>query len=461
MRNIKRAYLGVTKRFKKTILILLLISIVVTMIMIGLGIKKTVSQANQSAKDQMRAETVICWDLDSLDSVGREKVPYLTKEVLEQVKKVDGVTDASVKVRSFVRTDLKQIGKPGVSVLFNQLEMPPTNNLYGLDKKEDDDNFLTNKYKLISGILPKESSENNPILISKEYAEKNNLKIGDTIDSLGGEMKGLTKIKLTVCGIFDTGHVKETQAIEFDNTSHPGNNFYTTNELAESLGSSDSDGEPRTYQQMKVSVDKVDNLSNVINKIKKEVSLDWNYFQFQSDYEQYERVTTAINNMSGISNVILWISGIAGVLILSLVMILSFRSRKFEMGVLLSIGEKKTGLVFQMLIEALIIFSCSFILATGISAVSANKIGDALMATQVTNVKNDKIEDENENLKKDGFDKYERRKIKSIEKVGVRVLDKEILLKTGTLGLTIVLIATMLPLSLILRKDPKTIMLEK
>ena len=65
---------------------------------------------------------------------------------------------------------------------------------------------------------------------------------------------------------------------------------------------------------------------------------------------------------------------VAGVVILTLIIMLSIRERKYEIGVLLSLGESRMKVISQFFVE---IFIC-MIFALGIAAASGNVVGNAV-----------------------------------------------------------------------------------
>jgi putative ABC transport system permease protein len=64
-------------------------------------------------------------------------------------------------------------------------------------------------------------------------------------------------------------------------------------------------------------------------------------------------VEGAMSNINFFAELIIWFSVIATVLILSLFLILSIQDRKHEIGIYLSVGEKKVNIIIQILLETL------------------------------------------------------------------------------------------------------------
>lgn len=488
LRHLKRAILSVGKQLRKSVLMLLLITTVLTMIMVGTSIQKAVEQASLIAKDAMRAEVIIKLDLEKLTQIPDKDEPShdkidINNNMLEKIKNIKHVTGTQVSLQSFILTDLEEIKLVNKKTFREELldgsiptiegGMPegynfPTNHIYGFDAKEDNEKFASGIHKLVEGNMPYESDVENPVIMTKKLAEKNHLKIGDTVNVKGG-ISASKDITYTISGFFEVKSTKQSKLMESilaDSPEYlPDNTFYSTSKVVEKTLTLDDPTQPVRYENIKVIVDNVENIRSVIDELKKDSSTNWDYISFESDFDQYDKVTAAINKVASISMLLLWIAGISGVVILSLIMVLSFRDRKFEIGVLLSIGEAKMGIVLQMLTEVFIIFTCAFILAIGVSSASAHKIGDSLVSNEVTSLK--KIAEEEKQAGTEtmtilaGIEHREQMEAETIEKINVEVINTRVLITSFGLGLSIIFISTLLPLSLVLRKDPKAIMLDK
>ena len=81
-----------------------------------------------------------------------------------------------------------------------------------------------------------------------------------------------------------------------------------------------------------------------------------------------------LNNVKSFAKNIVLLVGIAGAVILTLIVMLSIKDRRYEMGVLLSLGESRVKLIGQFFVEILI----CLVFALGIASVSGNQVGNAL-----------------------------------------------------------------------------------
>lgn len=97
-------------------------------------------------------------------------------------------------------------------------------------------------------------------------------------------------------------------------------------------------------------------------------------FVYSSSVDTYKKNVGPIENLDTIAKVIFIIAIVATVVILGLVIVFFISDRKKEMGIYLSVGEKKKHIVYQIVCEIVIIST----LAIGCASVSGLFLGDKL-----------------------------------------------------------------------------------
>ena len=117
-------------------------------------------------------------------------------------------------------------------------------------------------------------------------------------------------------------------------------------------------------------------------KRSKKSNIDFNYYKLDAHDSLYKQMIGPIENISSTSQMIIYIVSIAGAIILGLIIMLSIKGRRKEMGILLSIGEK-WKLMAQFVVEVV----CVAILAFGLSITTGAKvsqyIGDNLLSNEI------------------------------------------------------------------------------
>ena len=90
-----------------------------------------------------------------------------------------------------------------------------------------------------------------------------------------------------------------------------------------------------------------------------------------------------IEQVGSFANIILWAVVIASILIISLIVVLNVKDRRYEIGVLMSLGASKLNIAGQILTELLIVGTIGFILSIGTSGMIASTLGDNLLKSQL------------------------------------------------------------------------------
>lgn len=106
----------------------------------------------------------------------------------------------------------------------------------------------------------------------------------------------------------------------------------------------------------------------------------------------YDAITAPLESVADLSNLILWISIAAAIVILSLMIINTMKDRKYEIGVLLSLGEEKLKIALQYVVELALVASVIFILSLSTSHFVSNYLGDTLLSNEVTQLTEDATE---------------------------------------------------------------------
>ena len=179
---------------------------------------------------------------------------------------------------------------------------------------------------------------------------------------------------------------------------------------------------------------------------------------------------SSIEGVAKFSNTVLVIVVIASIVVISLMVINSLKDRNYEIGVLLSLGEKRKKIIGQFIIELVIIATLAFITSIGSSLLVSQKLADTLLENQTTvtekmntsvfgNRGNGAVMNRNMNKREDmsigkmtGLGTS-----KTIDSIDVSVTLKDIVL-LFVIGYGIILVSMIVPSIKILHSDPKDIL---
>lgn len=154
-----------------------------------------------------------------------------------------------------------------------------------------------------------------------------------------------------------------------------------------------SDG--KTIDSAVYNLDDPKEMDSFVKKANKLIDTDT--FSLETNDQMYQQMLQPLNNVSSFAKNIVILVAAAGVIILTLIIMLSIRERKYEIGVLLSLGESRMKVISQFFVE---IFVC-MVFALGIAAASGNVVGNAvgnqLLSQQTTSQKTDNQADAADN----------------------------------------------------------------
>lgn len=394
--------------------------------------------------------------------------PQLDAKETDQLAKSKYVKDYNYIANTFGISDgLKLVGASegegkgkvgmaaarGGSSSGTEIDMNASFMIEGVRKTALQESFKNGKSKIIDGKpITEQMKDQNVALMEKRLAELNNLKVGDKVKVQSGDKKETLEVE--IIGIYETN--EQAMGQQAPPIMDPANKLYMPHSTMKKL----------EVDQGISSVQVVYFLNDpqYIDAFKKEArkfNIDFNYYKLDAHDSLYKQMIGPIENISSTSQMIIYIVSIAGAIILGLIIMLSIKGRRKEMGILLSIGEKKWKLMAQFVVEVV----CVAILAFGLSITTGAKvsqyIGDNLLSSEIAtaNEETDTTRNSTVMMSGSGSSTLQNQKEDPIDKIDVSVTGEDVG-KMGGIGLAIAIIATLLPALSILRLNPKQILLK-
>ncbi|MFI9583886.1 FtsX-like permease family protein [Streptomyces sp. NPDC052236] len=187
---------------------------------------------------------------------------------------------------------------------------------------------------------------------------------------------------------------------------------------------------------------------------------DLKIFPLTVNDKQYKTLVGPINKTADFASITVWLVALAGTVILALIVASSLRERRKELGILLSLGEKKPKLLGQHLAE---VVACA-VLAIGFAAVSSQflsqAIGNQLLSGEVSSANEAAANEANKPDPSDptgGANKSNEPEGKPIDQMDINLGPADIG-KVGATGLGIATLATLIPGARVLRLHPRDIL---
>lgn len=382
MNFIKRAWQNVIFKKGRSFLLIIVMTVIMIFIMAGLLIRNAAMTTVNTTKQQVGASVTLSANREqafkkmrtstSNDGPSATKtrpkltMPSVKLKDVTAISKLAGLANYNVSVTTSANaSSIKAIttssnsnktgGMMGGGPSGNAESTTSTGDLQitGVLNTATLNAFKDNTSQITKGrALNSSDKTTNNAIIESELAKENNLKVGDTI-----KIKATTTSKasdtLKVVGIYKTSQSSVGMGPQ---QTDPANVIYTSYTLA---------------NQIKGQTGKVDSATftlsdptqkNSFVKAAKKI-INPKQFTITADDSTYQSLKQSMQKMTSFANKIVWLVAIAGTVILALIIILMVRERRYEMGVLLSLGEHRAKIVGQLLVEMLMLLIVSLALA--------------------------------------------------------------------------------------------------
>ncbi|MGX5586544.1 ABC transporter permease [Bacillus thuringiensis] len=448
MNFIKRSFLSLQSRKGKSLILLAIFLVVTNLVFAGFTIQSASSKAIDLARQQLGADINLRIDINKYleeqnsnqNANEARKVPSIEKKEADKLKN-SKYLDHYNYLKSVI-AELKELHN--VEPSGGAQSFGPNNNLNFTLQGVRDFSLLEaaqeKKLKLVEGEgITSKTVGKNVAMIEKKLAEKNNLKVGDKLQ-VGEVMdEELTTKELEIIGIYES----KEEAPSFGGQSfallEPANQIYVPYSVMNSLENAIySLKDPKDIDAFKEEAKKMGLPA---------------YYELDAQDNVYKQMIGPIENIASFSKTIVIMVSIAGATILGLIIMLSIKERRKEMGILLSIGEKKWKLMGQLLVEVLCIAVLAFGLSLATGEKVSQKVGDNLLSSEI---------EKNEDKPEDPIAKFSGNPAADVDPVdNIDVsISTEDLGKVGGIGLGIAMLGTILPALSILRLNPKQILLK-
>lgn len=395
----KRAFLYVTRKRGKTILLFAILLIMATFVLTGLSIWKASKVAQLNLRQSLGGKFDVFVDWSNS--------PYVVKEpVKDEVDEETGKTTSSFLMYSTVQFTPENIaaikGVPSVKYCsarqdnllpFDELSLFPgtisTDVKYqgytktlGVCNTEDDELFTTSTLTLAEG-RHISADDTHVAIISRDLAERNELKIGDylTAHSYSMEDNGFTglEIKVQIIGLFTPNAVEQfgETVTTYDKIQ---NRIFVDLQTSKEF-----DGGEINYgfSALHVTIDDPQNMAQVVAAVKALPGIDWKAYTVEVNNEIYENAAAPLATLNELVVTLLVVIIVVSAIILALILTLWTKTRIHEIGVFLSMGIRKSAIIGQYLIEVLLIAVFAFGLSYFTSNAIAGQIGNHLLEQSV------------------------------------------------------------------------------
>lgn len=439
----KRAYLAVTRRKARTLIMLVILIAIATLIYTGLSVQNATNEASILARQKLGSTLTLSYDskkaMENNMKEAREseedrknimniEQKAVTEDMAKQIagnkhvydynyivnlssfaSSFDAIEDSQSAEMRESENDMKDkvnnfnsaMGQGGINMPSGMEKIDMANivmadiTMVGVSSSAIYEDFDSNGYTITEGEHITKGTVENGVLIETTLAESNSIAVGDTI-KVKATSEGVD-IDLVVVGIFDSGNSVSEGGFSGMSSSLAYNKMYVRYDKAveiKEVAASENDSTDNMpmvrgaasssdgIDSVVFYIDDPNNMDSVI-EYAESTDVDLDTYKLSANDEEYESLIKPIENVASFSKILVLIVIIAGVAIIALILMLWIKERTYETGVLLSLGESKFKIIMQYLAEVLIIavvaFLLSILLGTGIS----QKVGDVLLSQEL------------------------------------------------------------------------------
>lgn len=330
----QRAVRYLIRKKPKTIILFLVLLITESMILctgtILRASEESISALKEKTKSKIVAEIVNEKDLITESDLRKIKS-------LEQVKEVN--REAKIKVYP-----------SGFQVLSNSQSTNPENQQVQLIAYDDlglDGAFADEQVRLIEGILPE---KDNDVLVNQFLVTQNQWEIGDTITFQTNSGMSMQAI---ISGYYLSG-TERNQAKEMNAVYRIENTIYGKPELITQIQDISGYESVSVYLKDPESMEAVgQSITGILGDKAELTKSDTLFQQMKQPLEQAIRIVRLMQ----------YLTIGTGMIVVTLLLCMWMRSRKKEVAVYISLGERKSSIFMQMMLESLLVFVASTLFA--------------------------------------------------------------------------------------------------
>lgn len=415
MNFIKRGLLSLWAKKGRTLLLCAVFSAILIFVLAGLTIKSAAEKATENAQNSLGATVTLAAsreamfgggqndtstsDSSSTDSTSERReftsTPVKVSDAekiaaLDNVKSYVLVTSGTATAGDGVEpitsssstSDSSQQGPGGMGGGMGGKMQTGDFTITGVSSSADYSSFSDGTATLGDGeALTADDAGTNNVLIEETLAESNDLSVGDTFKLTDSD--GENEVTVTVKGIYSTTESASGIAAQVS-MLNPVNTIYSYYTLANTLsGNTDEDTvDSAIYTLSEPS--KVTAFTKAAEKV-----IDTDTYDLTTDDQLYQSMITPLENVSSFAKNIVILVAVAGIIILTLIVMLTIRERRYEIGVLLSMGESRAKMIFQFFTEMFVTMLIALVIATFTGNIVGNVVGNQLLSQETTTSQTD------------------------------------------------------------------------
>ena len=361
-----RAVLYTVRKWKKTLLVFCLLLAITTLVLSGLAIADAQEEQAEEVRGTTGASFTVSrntatggWSSDKGGSYSTQE--YLTTDRMERIAAINGIEGYNASIRTILCLSdrqgqwLEQMEPTGHAIVDCQFYS------YGCINSKYHSLFLSGAMVMCEGKTI-DSSVKDGIVISKDIADKHDLKVGDTIQAVNNPFSDDKTMDLEIVGLFEVVADKTDERNNYNESSYYEytNNAFVSEAAMKKLLENYADV---GYASADFFVTDPERLESIIHEVQKIHTINWDHFLITANDEVYQNISTALSDTGTLITTLIAVITAVSMVLMILILSMSVRSRKRETGILLAVGIAKPAVVLQYVLETLLIAAAAFPLA--------------------------------------------------------------------------------------------------
>jgi len=440
MRILKHSFLSLLRKPTKAVMILVILFVVFSMVFTGVIIQNSIAKSKEFVRLELGA--VVEYKADYMkaykDNLSEDEFAQmdLSEATADNIGNDNRVEKVYINYSDYVEsTEYEAVTKESsggmvqMSVGFGGTAYFDLKATDGIEPIE----FDTKRVEIVDGRnieSADDTSDENTIVISEEFANKNNLAIDD--DMAFKSYAFDKELHFRVVGIYKVNDAQIT-----------GNDMYVSSKIFKTDGA----------EMISSIYFKLNDPLEVDGFIKDQsVNLPSKYTVLDAGTSEYNKLTKPLDLMSMIASILIWVIFIAGAAIIISLITIFVRDRKFEVGLLLASGEARYKIIAQFVLEIIIVAVLAFGCSVLLSHQSSQLVSEWIVENQLVE-KEDGSEDM---FIYDGMNNVNGDvRMENVAQDFNVAITFEVMKNLFIISIGIVIIASLIPLAIILSYNPR------
>ncbi|OXZ30386.1 ABC transporter permease [Finegoldia magna] len=338
---LKNAIFYITRKRNRTLIMLIILTLVLSCLYACLSISKSQKTLEKSLYETSNSSIAI---------TKKEKNGYFKINDFEKLNKIKDIKEISYQYEGLATLTNYNVVESEQKVMREDLS-PNMKNLVSIDamtNQKRNQLFTSNVFTIKQG-KNLDKNDDNKILIHEEFAKKNKLKLHDKMGlkflNMNGNANANKETQYEIIGIFSGK--KQEKYTGFSSDYSENSMFVNYISAQNSLNIKSND---QIANKILLHTQNSDSMDKVINQIKNKIANSSKYIIEKND-NAFKEVIDSINGVKHIIQMMTYSIMVAGLVVLSLILILWLRERIYEIGILLSIGVSKVKIIGQFIME--------------------------------------------------------------------------------------------------------------